>query len=139
MKLTTEDIGKEFVIYFVGTMTGIAQPRLFKLKSILKNGQCMFTDGRVYLLRDNGSDLIQPVVHHNPFTSKKVKVKTMPSSIKETDDIVQVLASMPSFSATGNITGMKQKYYGKGALLVKRNGYIYNVSSQANIYHDMAK
>lgn len=33
----------------------------------------------------------------------------------------------PNFSATGSIRGMKEKYYGKDALLVRCGGYIYNV------------
>lgn len=34
----------------------------------------------------------------------------------------------PNFSATGSIKGMKEKYYGKNALLVRSGSYIYNVS-----------
>ena len=39
----------------------------------------------------------------------------------------------PNFSATGSIKGMKEKYYGKDALLVRCGSYIYNVP--ANIYY----
>lgn len=42
----------------------------------------------------------------------------------------------PNFSSTGSIIGMKQKYYGKNALLVKCDGYIYNVSSEPEIYNN---
>lgn len=35
----------------------------------------------------------------------------------------------PNFSSTGNIGGMK-KVYGKSALLVKCDGYIYNVPKE---------
>ena len=34
----------------------------------------------------------------------------------------------PNFSATGSIKGMRDKYYGKNALLVKCGSYIYNVT-----------
>jgi len=37
------------------------------------------------------------------------------------------LYSYPNFSATGSIRGMKDKYYGKDATLVRYRGYIYNV------------
>ena len=43
--------------------------------------------------------------------------------------------NFPSFSASGSITGMKEKYYGKGALLVRCGSYIYNVTSRPNIYN----
>ena len=33
----------------------------------------------------------------------------------------------PNFSATGSIKGMKEKYYGKDALLVRSGSYIYKV------------
>ena len=42
--------------------------------------------------------------------------------------------SLPNFSATGSIAGMKEKYYGKNALLVRCGSYIYNVTSKPNIY-----
>lgn len=35
----------------------------------------------------------------------------------------------PNFSATGSVKGMKEKYYGKDALLVKCGGFIYKVPS----------
>lgn len=33
----------------------------------------------------------------------------------------------PNFSVTGSVIGMKEKYYGKDALLVRCGSYIYNV------------
>lgn len=39
--------------------------------------------------------------------------------------------AFPNFSATGSITGMKEKYYGKDALLVRCGSYIYCVSQKA--------
>ena len=40
------------------------------------------------------------------------------------------LHNCPSFSATGSIKGMKDKYYGKDALLVKSGSYIYKVTQE---------
>ena len=37
------------------------------------------------------------------------------------------LSQYPSFSATGSIKGMKEKYYGKDALLVRSGSWIYKV------------
>lgn len=37
------------------------------------------------------------------------------------------LSQYPNFSATGSIAGMKQKYYGKDALLVRSGPWIYHV------------
>jgi len=42
--------------------------------------------------------------------------------------------NFPNFSATGSIVRMKEKYYGKDALLVRCGSYIYNVTNQPNIY-----
>ena len=39
------------------------------------------------------------------------------------------LSQFPNFSASGSIIGMKQKYYGKDALLIRCGQYIYNVDS----------
>lgn len=48
------------------------------------------------------------------------------------------LSRFPNFSKTGSIKGMKDKYYGKDALLVKSGAYIYNVSSEPHIYHNLS-
>jgi len=45
------------------------------------------------------------------------------------------LDQFPNFSATGSIRGMKARYYGKDALLVKSGSYIYNVTSKPYIYN----
>lgn len=37
------------------------------------------------------------------------------------------LSQYPNFSATGSVIGMKQKYYGKDALLVRSGSWIYRV------------
>ena len=44
------------------------------------------------------------------------------------------LSDYPNFSASGSIKGMKDKYYGKDALLVKSGYWIYNVSASPEIY-----
>lgn len=36
--------------------------------------------------------------------------------------------AFPNFSASGSVKGMKEKYYGKDALLVRCGSYIYCVS-----------
>lgn len=43
------------------------------------------------------------------------------------------LSQYPNFHASGSIRGMKEKYYGKDALLVRSGDYIYNVP--AEIYY----
>lgn len=45
----------------------------------------------------------------------------------------------PNFSVTGSIYGMKKKYYGEDALLVRCGQWIYNVSSEPSIYYGRAK
>lgn len=41
---------------------------------------------------------------------------------------------LPNFHHTGSIRGMKNKFYGKRALLVRCGSYIYNVTSRPDIY-----
>lgn len=48
------------------------------------------------------------------------------------------LSEFPNFSTSGSIRGMKNMYYGKDALLVRRGSYIYNVSSNPDIYNNHA-
>ena len=40
----------------------------------------------------------------------------------------------PNFHISGSIAGMKKLYYGKNALLVRCGSYIYNVTSNPDIY-----
>lgn len=44
----------------------------------------------------------------------------------------------PNFSATGSIKGMKERVYGRDALLVRCGAYIYNVTSNPTIYYNIA-
>lgn len=55
--------------------------------------------------------------------------------IRQSDYDKYNLGEFPNFSATGSITGMKKQYYGNDALLVKCGNYIYNVSSNPEIYN----
>lgn len=48
------------------------------------------------------------------------------------------IESFPNFDKSGSILGMKKKYYGKDALLVRCGSYIYNVSLCPNIYYSRA-
>ena len=57
------------------------------------------------------------------------RVKTLP---REQKNLVE--DKFPNFHYTGSITGMKRKFYGRVALLVRCDGYIYNVTSRPNIY-----
>lgn len=45
------------------------------------------------------------------------------------------ISRFPNFHRSGSIRGMKRLYYGKDALLVACDSYIYNVSSEPQIYH----
>jgi len=45
------------------------------------------------------------------------------------------IGNFPSFHKSGSIRGMKEKYYGKNALLVRCGNYIYNVTTKSSIYH----
>ena len=42
----------------------------------------------------------------------------------------------PNFHKSGSIRGMKKQYYGVAALLVRCGSYIYNVTSEPNIYYN---
>ena len=60
-------------------------------------------------------------------------------SIKDAKAYQVDLSQFPNFFRNGSITGMKNLYYGKDALLVRSGNFIYNVTSQPWIYHDIAK
>ena len=61
-----------------------------------------------------------------------MRVKTL--SAKAYGDFMDN-SNFPSFSKTGSIRGMKEKFYGKDALLVRCGSYIYNVDQKT---YDMA-
>ena len=45
------------------------------------------------------------------------------------------ISRFPNFHKSGSITGMKKFYYGEKALLVRCGSWIYNVSSEPEIYY----
>jgi hypothetical protein len=53
-------------------------------------------------------------------------------SVKEHDKYN--LSDYPNFHASGSIAGMKKLYYGQDALLVRCGAFIYNVTSNSNVY-----
>ena len=60
------------------------------------------------------------------------RVKTLPREEGKRAGI----GRFPSFSVTGSIRGMRDKYYGNDALLVRCGSYVYNVSDNPEIYHN---
>lgn len=59
--------------------------------------------------------------------------------VKKLDkDFQHRVENFPNFHKSGSVTGMKKLYYGKDALLVKCGNYIYNVTSEPEIYNDLA-
>jgi hypothetical protein len=48
------------------------------------------------------------------------------------------ISRFPNFHKSGSIAGMKRLYYGKNALLVRCGSWIYNVSSEPEIYYNIA-
>lgn len=51
---------------------------------------------------------------------------------------VNKVNDLPNFSSSGSVKGMKDKFYGKDALLVRCGSYIYNCSSKPEVYHNLA-
>lgn len=46
------------------------------------------------------------------------------------------LSNFPNFHKSGSIIGMKNKYYGRDALLIRKGNYIYNVSDEPEYYNN---
>ena len=63
---------------------------------------------------------------------KKYPVKTLHA------DLCDIVSDFPSFSESGSADGMRERFYGNNALLVKCNGYVYNVTSDPKIYFELA-
>lgn len=59
------------------------------------------------------------------------RVKTIPA--KSNID----LSNFPNFHKSGSILGMKKLYYGMDSLLIRKGSYIYNVTSQPEIYYSI--
>ena len=51
------------------------------------------------------------------------------------DGIEFHIDNYPNFHKSGSVTGMKNKFYGKDALLVQCGDYIYNVTKNPHIYY----
>lgn len=51
------------------------------------------------------------------------------------EGVMAGLSAYPNFHKSGSVVGMKRKYYGKDALLVRCGDYIYNVSASPEIYN----
>jgi hypothetical protein len=51
----------------------------------------------------------------------------------------RVRENFPNFHRSGSIRGMKAKFYGADALLVRCGEWIYNVTSRPSIYHEHAR
>lgn len=49
-------------------------------------------------------------------------------------DAPKEIHDCPNFHCTGSVAGMKERYYGKDALLVRSGSYIYNVTHEPWIY-----
>lgn len=45
------------------------------------------------------------------------------------------LSRFPNFSASGSVRGMKKMHYGNDAFLVRSGAFIYNVTSEPEIYN----
>ena len=63
-----------------------------------------------------------------------MRMKTLSKRDGESVNITR----FPNFHRTGSIRGMKKLYYGKEALLVRCESWIYNVSSEPDIYYNIA-
>lgn len=48
------------------------------------------------------------------------------------------ISRLPNFHKSGSVKGMKKLYYGKNALLVKCEDFIYNCTTEPGIY-ELAK
>jgi hypothetical protein len=69
----------------------------------------------------------------NPYAKDAKVMKTRKVTTPGLD-----LSDYPNFHKSGSIKGMKNLYYGKGALLVRQGDYIYNVTSSPDIYYQHA-
>lgn len=88
----------------------------------------------IKLLRKMIKEAILSEQNYNPKTESNKPLKYL----SQRDGERLSIDEFPNFSASGNISGMKKQYYGKGALLVKCGSYIYHVSSKPDIYFQHA-
>lgn len=98
------------------------------------NDSWMLTDedGHQYNLSfldiSSQSKIVDYVQNVNPYSDEAKVFPVIKHDGKED------LENFPNFSVTGSVFGMKKKYYGMGAMLLEYRGYIYNVTSNPEIY-----
>lgn len=63
-----------------------------------------------------------------------MKTKFLPAKLA-----AHVSGRFPNFHRSGSIRGMRARFYGAAALLVRCGQYIYNVSTAPDIYHRLAR
>lgn len=78
------------------------------------------------------------VVNVDSYNSHTTGIKWPIRELNETSDgeVFKLLKELPNFDVSGNADGMRNKYYGYSALLVKHRGYIYNASTCPEIYFE---
>lgn len=95
---------------------------------------------------DHSNELVFTKVTENDFNKfvSSVNRSLLPAGItfkkvrritKEEGKRVNI-SRFPNFHKSGSIRGMKKQYYGVAALLVRCGSYIYNVTSEPNIYYN---
>ena len=62
------------------------------------------------------------------------RVRTL--SVKHPSAKTLIKDAYPNFHKSGSIRGMKRLFYGKDALLVRCGNFIFNVTSNPNIYYE---
>lgn len=90
--------------------------------------QIQYENGSIDYL---GQEWLEPIGSMGTGKKGNSRVKTIAAG----DCDKYNLSNFPNFSKTGSIRGMKEKYYGKDALLVRCGNYIYNVTSAPEIYN----
>lgn len=101
-----------------------------------KAGKRVSADGNVYYeYRRNRTDVNQKIklAEGGEIGYEKGKVYPVKNVSKSVYEKFE-LSEYPNFHKTGSVSGMKKQYYGKDALLVKHGDYIYNVTSNPDIY-----
>lgn len=71
---------------------------------------------------------------YNPHSKNAIDFPVIDGSYNITPKEEKELSEFPNFDVSGSVKGMKEMYYGLGALLVRNGNYIYNVSSEPSIY-----
>ena len=102
---------------------------LFVLLSVILFGYAGTVDYTEAVVYNMPQVIYDGIVEEHPDFS----LKYLPSSVGERFN----LSRFPNFHKSGSVSGMKKLYYGKDALLVRCGNYIYNVSSEPDIYHSI--